>query len=100
MPNNSKYWTASLLKRRGWTNEQMRVLLPKPRYIRTPSTPQGMRVWDRADVLRAERSPEFTRRGGTGGRNLSAKSPAPDAAAAAAVLEEAWEAAERDNSPA
>ena len=29
MPNNSKYWTASLLKRRGWTNEQMRALLPK-----------------------------------------------------------------------
>ena len=100
MPNNSKYWTASLLKRRGWTNEQMRALLPKPRYIRTPSTPQGMRVWDRADVLRAERSPEFTRRGGTGGRSLSAKSPAPDAGAAAAVLEEAWETAERDSSPA
>ena len=52
-----KYWSASLLKRRGWTNELIRDLLPKPHYL--PCSGYSVRAWDKEDVRQAERDPRF-----------------------------------------
>ncbi len=97
--NQGKYWSASLLKKRGWTDGQMRELLPKPRYIHTPSTPQGLRVWEKADVLKAERSGDFVK-GRSAKKPKAPTAPAPDAEAAAGALESAWEGAERGDDAA
>lgn len=43
--SSNKYWPVSRLKSRGWSNEQIRALLPKPRYIRSEEFPNGLRVW-------------------------------------------------------
>ena len=97
--SREKYWSAAALKRRGWTNQLIRALLPKPRYL--PSGDHSVRVWDRADVRAAESSPRFT------GRAVSPKSaarpsghPAPGVQQARAALAQAWEDADRDDSPA
>ena len=48
---------ASLLKRRRWTNELIRELLPGPRYL--PFDGRFVRAWSREDVSRAESTPQF-----------------------------------------
>ena len=59
MANHSqgKFWSPSLLKTRGWTNELIEKLLPKPRYRRMNgrSTP----IWHRDDVRAAEETDLF-----------------------------------------
>lgn len=55
--SRGKYWSASLLKQRGWTNELIRELLPKPHYI--PCNGYSVRTWDKEDVRQAERDPRF-----------------------------------------
>ena len=93
-----RYWSASALKRRGWTNELMRALLPKPRYL--PSGSFTVRFWEREDVRAAERSPQFP------GRPPEeepaprpAGGPAPAGAKRAqALLSQSWDAARRDGS--
>ena len=93
--NRGKYWSTSMLKRRGWTNELIRELLPKPHYF--PSDGHPIRVWSKEDVRQAENSPEFIgrsgdRKGAQGGPAV----PTPEAKKACAALARAWEGAGKD----
>ena len=54
---SGRYWSLSKLKQRGWNNELIRALLPRPRYV--PQDGGVIRMWDREDVLAAESSPRF-----------------------------------------
>lgn len=95
--NQGRSWSASQLKRRGWTNELIRELLPKPRYI--PREGYSVRVWDKADVLLAERDPRFA--AGRGRKKAAVPVPASsgaDTERACAGLAQAWAAAEKDES--
>ncbi len=92
---DKKYWTISLLKKRGWTGGLMRTLLPKPHYL---SGRRGaVRAWLRQDVLLAEESPQFAagRSGAAPGR---AEEAAADARRACAALAQAWAEAGPDES--
>lgn len=97
--NQGKYWSISLLKRRGWTNELICELLPGPRYI--PSNGHTVRIWDKEDVRLAEQDPRFPR----GSRNTrsdagAVKTPAPGTRHARTILNQAWEAAKtKDSAP-
>ncbi len=95
--SRGKYLTASLLKRRGWDDGLIRALLPKPRYL--PRGQFTVRVWEKEDVLLAERDPRFVRR--------DKEAPAPErpsaeaasqARRACAALARAWDGADRDGS--
>lgn len=92
-----KYWSISLLKRRGWTDELIRELLPAPRWI--PMGERSVRAWDKEDVRQAEGSPDFARRrakkGAGGGKTWAAGGQE-----ACAALKRAWEGMDRDDSPA
>jgi len=57
--SGGKYWSASVLKKRGWTNELIRELLPKPRMF--PSHSGSVRVWSREAVREAEQEARFLR---------------------------------------
>ena len=48
-----KYWSAAVLLRRGWTNDMMKQLLPKPRFL--ASNGRSVRMWSQDDVRQAER---------------------------------------------
>ena len=52
-----KYWPASLLKQRGWTNALIKELLPQPRVFFHQGRP--VRVWSREDVQKGESAPQF-----------------------------------------
>ena len=97
--NNGSSWSAAQLKRRGWTNELIRALLPKPRRIVRDG--MGIRLWDRATVRAAENDPRFLNRAAP-----ARTAAVPDKAARQAVdaiadaLSRSWDAAERDDSPA
>nr|MDE7221099.1 hypothetical protein [Oscillospiraceae bacterium] len=52
-----KNMTISLLKRRGWTQELIDELLPKPHYIHADG--HMLRVWSKKDVSEAEATPQF-----------------------------------------
>ena len=92
-----KYWSSSLLKRRGWTNELIRDLLPKPNYI--PAHGCFIRVWDRDNVRTAERDPRFIKSGGAAKAEGGPSCPCgPGVKHACAVLAQAWDAAQRDDS--
>ena len=54
-----KNWSASVLKRRGWTNELMKQLLPKPRILMSNGRP--IRMWSQEEVRRAEKDASFAR---------------------------------------
>lgn len=98
--NNGSTWSAALLKRRGWTNELIRELLPKPRRILRGG--QAVRVWSKEDVRAAEASPRFLA-ARAGEERPAGPLPAELADAAeraAAALAEAWAAAETDEAPA
>ena len=56
--SRGKYMTITMLKRRGWTEELARELLPKPRCFHGDGHP--FRAWEKADVLLAEAGPRFT----------------------------------------
>lgn len=93
--NRGKYWSASLLKRRGWTNELIRELLPAPRCL--SSEGHSIRVWSREDVRLAESSPEFSNRSRDMKRAAhTAKARKEDAKRTCAALSRAWDAAEKD----
>ena len=93
--SRGRYWSASLLKRRGWTQELIRELLPKPHYI--PCDGYSVRVWDKEDVRAAERDPRFAHPAGAeSGRSIP--SPAPAARRARALLARAWDGAGQDGS--
>ena len=92
-----KYWSATLLKRRGWTNELIRELLPKPHYI--PADGYSIRVWDKDEVRAAERDPRFVP-ADKAANAAQTHSRAAEAGGkrARALLTRAWDGAERDGS--
>ncbi len=99
--NASKVWNSGNLKSRGWTEELMRELLPKPRYRHAGG--RSIRCWERRTVLEAELKREFLE-----GRVLPAqqdrseeRSLRADAAKTGAgrFLEEAWETGETPTEP-
>ncbi len=97
--NRGKYWSASLLKRRGWTNELIRALLPEPRYI--PSDGYSIRVWNKEDVRLAERDPLFSNRDRDAARpSGTSRAPAADTKRACAALAQAWDAVQQEDSAA
>ncbi len=85
-------WPASQLKRRGWTSRLMRELLPEPEIVRSKG--HMVRVWDKALVRAAERSPAFADQTA----EPKAAKAAPGAKHACALLEQAWKEAEGDGS--
>ncbi len=93
--SRGRYWSTSLLKQRGWTQELIRELLPKPKYI--PCGGYSVRVWDKEDVRAAERDPRFVHPAGED-TGQSIPSPAPAARCARALLARAWDGAGQDGS--
>ena len=94
-----KYWSPGILKDRGWTNQLMAELLPKPVYRRANG--RSFPTWHRDDVQRAEETDAFRSRAKgkkPTERDITAAEAAVDRAAAA--LSAAWEKAEKDASPA
>ena len=85
MANHSqgKYWSPSLLKTRGWTNELINKLLPKPRYRRING--RSLPLWHRDDVRAAEATETFRKK---------ARPPKPDGLAAEAARAAAEQAAQ------
>ena len=94
--SRGKYWTASLLKRRGWTNGLIRELLPEPRYL--PFDGRFVRAWSREDVSRAESTPQFAQ--GRNRRRSGGERQPRDVEAVCGALRRAWEAAEPDGGTA
>lgn len=93
-----KYWSASVLKKRGWTGELIRKLLPEPKYIKTQG--KNLRMWDKEVVRQAESDPRFTDKKNTPQRREGGHRPqSAGAKRAAQMLERAWDGAERDTSP-
>ena len=89
--SRGKQWSASVLKRRGWTRELIWELLPKPRYV--PSGSRRVPLWNREDVEAAENSPRFIQRNGE-----QDTLPPPGVELAAAALSQYWDETERDDS--
>ncbi len=100
----SNNWTAGTLRSRGWTEELMRELLPKPAYRHFNG--RAVRAWRREDVTAAEQSERFRACAATERAARTAQEAARDAetadalAAARALLEAAWESAEKPESAA
>ena len=86
-------WPVSVLKRRGWTSELIRDLLPGPQVVHWER--RAVRVWDKDAVRTAERDPRFAE----GSVKKTAKA-APGARHACFLLSQAWDEAEQDDSPA
>ena len=57
MSKNAKLWTAGTLKSRGWTEELIASLLPKPQ--RLYRNGRRVRAWHTDDIRRAEQSESF-----------------------------------------
>ena len=91
---NAESWNASQLRRRGWTNELMHALLPKPRY--TELDGNKIRVWSRGVVLAAERDERFL----AGRVQTQVPSESPAAQSGAELLAAAWERGSREDTPA
>ena len=95
--HGGRLWSISQLRPRGWTNELIGILLPKPHYI--PAKGYFIRTWDRDDVLAAERDPVFAARA-----DLDAPSASRPSSVflkrAIETLSGVWAAAERDGSAA
>ena len=88
-------WTAAHLRRRGWTNELMRQLLPAPILFMNGGHP--VRLWNRDIVREAENDPRFEQQGLEPRAHQAA---APGVRHARALLSQAWDGADRDGSPA
>lgn len=91
MSKNTKLWTAGTLKSRGWTEELIASLLPKPQ--RLYRNGRRVRAWRTDDIRRAEQSESFRSLRATSAENT--ESIPDDAAldAASQLLESAWDAA-------
>ena len=97
MSGQGKYWSASVLKRRGWTNELMKQLLPKPRILM--SNGHSTRAWSQEEVRRAEQDPSFSQgRADPELRGAALRAAAPGVKHTRFLLTQAWEEAERDGS--
>ena len=91
--SSGKNWSAAMLKRRGWTKELIRALLPEPRCV--PANGRTVRVWSKEDVRAAESSPQFQKQLA---EEKPARAPAPGAKHACALLAQAWDGVEGDGS--
>ena len=89
-----KTWSASELKKRGWNNDLIRELLPKPRVICYGG--RKVRVWDREEVRRGEEHPRFAHR--TAEDAERTKAPTQGMRRTGMLLERAWAAAEGEDS--
>ena len=91
MSKNTKLWTAGTLKSRGWTEELIASLLPKPQ--RLYRNGRRVRAWRTDDIRRAEQSESFRSRRAASAENT--ESIPDDAAldAASQLLESAWDTA-------
>ena len=90
-----KSWSASALKRRGWTNDLMKQLLPKPRILMSNGRP--VRMWSQEEVRRAEKDSSFSQaRKDPELRGAALRAAAPGARHAGRLLALSWEEAERD----
>jgi len=97
MSKKSRRWTPAVLKTRGWTNELMTALLPKPhRYY---AAGRSVIYWSREDVAKAEETALFQEKSrGMRPGTQAAEAARADAARAAGDLTAAWEGAEKDES--
>ena len=89
-----KTWSASELKKRGWNNDLIRELLPKPRVICYGG--RKVRVWDRDEVRRGEEHPRFAHR--TAEDAARTRAPTQGMRRTGMLLERAWAAAEGEDS--
>lgn len=94
-----KQWSPGLLRKRGWTNQLMDELLPKPQYNRF----QGRTIpfWNREDVKRAETTEAFLSRS-TGALPFGPQLHRNEKAArqVADLLDALWTAAPAEEGPA
>ena len=81
---NGKNWTAGTLKSRGWTEELVRELLPKPVYRHFNG--RSVRTWNKDLVLEAEKSQRF-QAAAEAAREQRSQEEARDKAASAGLLE-------------
>ena len=102
MARNSNTWSVGALKSRGWTNSLLKELLPPPRRFRRNGRLTA--VWDRDDVLAAERTERFRLAAGAAraeGTSAPQAMETEDAlAAAGAFLAAAWDAFPAPEGPA
>ena len=97
--SGGKNWSASVLRRRGWTNELMKQLLPKPRILMSNGRP--VRIWNQEEVRRAEKDRSFSQaRRDPELRGAALRAAAPDVRHASRLLAAAWEEAGKDLSSA
>ena len=97
--SQGKYWSPGLLKSRGWTNELIVQLLPKPRYRHMGG--RSVPVWHRDDVKAAEADQAFVLRS----RGIRPNGPGVQnairaAKRTAALLAQVWQDAPKEDSPA
>ena len=98
MANRDKTWTAGALKSRGWTEELISALLPRPRYFYFSG--RRVRCWKIQDVKNAEQTESFR-----SGRVKAVSAPGGDVPAedalalTAKLLEDAWSAADHGGEP-
>ena len=59
MSKSKNSMTKSALLRRGWTNELIETLLPKPTYVHIGDGRKVLRTWRKSAVTEAEQTPEF-----------------------------------------
>ena len=91
MSKNTKLWTAGTLKSRGWTEELIASLLPKPQ--RLYRNGRRVRAWHTDDIRRAKQSESFRSLRAASAENIE---NVPDDAAldaASQLLQNAWDAA-------
>ena len=81
---NGKNWTAGTLKSRGWTEEVVRELLPKPVYRHFNG--RSVRTWNKDLVLEAEKSQRF-QTSAEAAREQRSQEEARDKATSAGLLE-------------
>ena len=97
--SGGKNWSASVLRRRGWTNELMKQLLPKPRILMSNGRP--VRIWNQEEVRRAEKDRSFSQaRRDPELRGAALRAAAPGVRHASRLLAAAWEEAGKDLSSA
>ena len=59
MSKSKNSMTKSALLKRGWTNELIETLLPKPTYVHVGDSRKVLRTWRKSAVMEAEMTPEF-----------------------------------------
>ncbi len=94
--SGGKMWNMWTLKKRGWTNELIRALLPKARIIVTPGG-RRVRTWRRAAVLAAESTSAFVE-GRVAAADLPTRMEKAEAASLRALVDDSFNGVEWDES--